>query len=284
MAIAESNIQKVANVADVDGMEPTVMKVICGEQLHRILLPPQPDFDSVEAAVQRLSPGPGIATFIGTKGAPRVLSEATFDELLATAYVGPTGRPTLRLELQPPLVVGLQPAATVSSAVVHGQADTHRSGDAGRSRKHASRKGERRSGKLSNASTEMWQKDNRDIDDLIRGLGDDLQVSPVAPRTEKAAKKRGRRKKVGGSGKSSAREESCEECQQSTEVEPQVAPPVAPSTLVTTASDPQQPVTLWDATPESTPPSSPRHCPSQFQAFGPPQAVFWVPVPVWMTQ
>merc|ERR1712012_725419 len=39
---------------------------------------------------------------------------------------------------------------------------------------------------------------------------------------------------------------------------------------------PKEPMTLWAATPESTPPSSPRHCHGQFQP------VFWLPMPLWL--
>jgi len=337
--------------AVTEAMEPTVMKVSCGEQLHRVLLPAEPDFASVEAAIQRLASGPGIATFVGTKGAPRVLSEATFDELLATAYVGPTGRPTLRLDLQPPLAVGLQPVATMTS-----QTEGACSGESGKRRDKVSRKGERRSGKSSKSSSGSsskapWQQDTRAIDDLVDDIGGEPFSRQATGRTEKSYKKKSRRKKAqeGSSGMCSVQEESPEDLHCEGEEGAADAPAIAlgveqakavdvvesigsltqgalwdvaaakyeegqavddvmasistqdsrhsleeclslddaPSgTFSTAALDVQQPspTTLWDATPESTPPTSPRHCRSQFQAVGPPQAVFWMPVPVWMTQ
>merc|ERR1719210_1087911 len=93
-------------------MADTVLKVSCGGHIHRLLLEAEPEFSAVDAAGRQVWPSalPGTATFANAAGDIRPLMEDTFHEFLATTYIGPASRPTLKLELQ---LNGKAPQATV---------------------------------------------------------------------------------------------------------------------------------------------------------------------------
>lgn len=85
-------------------MATTVLKVTCQGQIYRLLLDPEPEFSDVTRAVRELclDGKEGSMSFSGADGAHRCLTEHCFEEFLSTARACPTGRPVLRLELQPP--------------------------------------------------------------------------------------------------------------------------------------------------------------------------------------
>lgn len=89
-------------------MATTILKVTCQGQIYRLHLEPEPEFSVVSETVRELCPDgkEGSVSFTGAGGAPCCLTEHSFEEFLSTARLGPTGRPMLRLELQPPQAVG----------------------------------------------------------------------------------------------------------------------------------------------------------------------------------
>lgn len=249
--------------------------------------------------------------FVDTAGASRILTEGALIQFLATAYVGPTQRPTLRLELLPCCGGPRAAVVTVRGAAKHQAAAAAEKVAAA-------------------ASATQWAEDTRDIDELVRSIGCDQWLATATQeassrqrgkrtgkRTRPAEKRKQERVDVGGGDEVEDEEEGPEaeeeegqkhaawnldgkqdykdegspeedgkdegsteedseahdekgghETQDSEEFEEEWESKES-------ESEQQPPMTLWPATPESSPPSSPR-----FRSHL--QPVFWVPVPVWI--
>jgi len=81
----------------------TLLKVTCAGHIHRLVLGEQPDYSSVTAAVFRLWPPAtkDMLTFVSAEGDVRRLTDDFFDDFLGSAYIGLTGRVTLKLDIDP---------------------------------------------------------------------------------------------------------------------------------------------------------------------------------------
>lgn len=166
-----------------------VLKIFSYQQVHRVLLAPEPDFATVAGAVCSLWPDTEqiLMKFTGADGTLQPLGEETFGAFLLSATCPlPPGKPMLKL------LVAADEGAFVELAKA--QADVSKllvpfvDNDPKPRRRFKS--------KLAlGAPAAGWQEDNRDLESLLKDLGLDTEPMPV-PVTTKFAGTKG--KSAGG--------------------------------------------------------------------------------------
>lgn len=166
-----------------------VLKIFSYQQVHRVLLAPEPDFATVAGAVCSLWPDAEqiLMRFAGADGTRQPLGEETFGAFLLSATCPlPPGKPMLKL------LVAAEEGAFAELAKA--QADMPKllvpfvDNDPKPRRRFKS--------KLAlGAPAAGWQEDNRELDSLLKDLGLDTEPVP-APVPAKVAGTKG--KSAGG--------------------------------------------------------------------------------------
>lgn|ERR1740121_1517416 len=254
-------------------MTGAVLKVTCEGHIYRMPFDAELGCAVALTAVHELLPDAkvGAATFPGADGSNRVLTEDTFEEFLTTAMTAPSGRATFKLQMDLPGESAQQEQVAIAQPEPGPQPQGSGGGADGakRPRSGAVRRAQRRQAKAAaEAARTQWEEDPRDLDQLVsavEGAPWPPQVVRVASTTSTGAG--GDVFQAEDKASVCATESTCEDAEGDLEEEEPF----------------EQSPALWPATPESTPPSSPRCgtpslgvCHSQFQP------VFWVPVPVWI--
>jgi len=153
-----------------------VLKISCGSRIYRVGLEVQPDFEDVDAAVQRVLPGCGAAdaTF-GGDGEAHPLTPDAFEAFLATGRELASGQVVLRLgvsKLCDELPSATRPTLLQSAAPA-------------------------KAAKLakSRARGASWAEDERPLDELVAGLQEVPKKGP-----QRHSKKKGARNSTSPSG------------------------------------------------------------------------------------
>lgn len=196
-----------------------VLKVSCHGEIHRVVFESTPDFPSVQAAVRDIWPNSNLnaTTFVDVVGHSRILTELAFGNFLLSAKAGTSGRPTLRLEVQP--LDGAAPVGSEAGVALEGlktatvvahEKDTkcplltwkptEGSGTAVqipathpatglRSDLAPLKHARRRTAATAATPVKQWEEDTRDIEELLRELGLQDTSSAEVPKKRKRGKK-----------------------------------------------------------------------------------------------